>query len=110
MRKIAFPNRQHNECIKIMKFHLEHKTGGRRKGDRSKCCHHHSAISEVSLVLVFVSIGVLAEDWASCKPSPTQLEDQSGLGLDRDGARQGMSPEMIISCDWSDGSHVTEIL
>ena len=78
---------------------------GWREGDGSEGCHHDCSVSEVSLVLVLVTVGVLAEDWTGGKPPPAHLEDEPetflsvishfsslwrnslpGLGLDRERA------------------------
>ena len=53
----------------------------RREGDGSEGCHHDGSVPEVSLVLVLVPVGVLAEDGTGGKPPPAHLEDQSEIFL-----------------------------
>ena len=78
--------------IKRVKSNLIDEDWGRREGDGREGCHHDCSVPEVSLVLVFVPVGVLAEDGTGGKPPPADLEDQPGLGLDGERAREGMSP------------------
>ena len=52
-----------------------------REGDGSEGCHHDGSVPEVSLVLVFAPVGVLAEDWTGRKPPPADLEDQPEIFL-----------------------------
>ena len=70
----------------------EHEDRGGGEGDGSEGGHDDDSVPEVSLVLVFAAVGVLAEDGTGGKPPPADLEDQPGLGLDGERAREGMSP------------------
>ena len=54
---------------------------GWREGDGSEGCHHDGSVSEVSLVLVLVTVGVLAEDWTGSEPPPADLEDEPEIFL-----------------------------
>ena len=64
----------------------------RGKGDGGEGGHDDDPVPEVSLVLVFTAVGVLAEDGTGGKPSPADLEDEPRFGLDWQRAREVMSP------------------
>ena len=52
-----------------------------REGDGSEGCHHDGSVSEVSFVLVLVTVGVLAEDWTGSESPPAHLEDEPEIFL-----------------------------
>ena len=62
-------------CTAYLDLYLEDQDWSWREHDGSKCCHDHRvSVSEISLILVFVPGGMLAEDWLRTKSSPSTLE------------------------------------
>ena len=82
--------------ITRVKCYLIDEYWSRREGDGREGCHHDCSVPEVSLVLVFVPVGVLAEDGTGSKPPPADLEDQPGLGLDRERPGQRVSSDSNV--------------
>ena len=67
--------------ITRVKCYLIDEDWSRREGDGREGCHHDCSVPEVSLVLVFVPVGVLAEDGTGGKPPPAHLEDEPEIFL-----------------------------
>merc|ERR1719219_2262689 len=70
--------------------------GSWRESDGSEGCHHDGSVPEVSLVLVLVPVGVLAEYGTGGKPPPADFEDEPGLGLDRERPGERVSSDSNV--------------